>query len=59
MPKEYRVFQKAEIWYVTKVEANSPEEAQALVESNDFDGEWSLDLDTAIVNDEYDVHEVN
>jgi hypothetical protein len=58
MTNQYRVFQKAEIWYVTKVEANSPEEAQALVESNDFDGEWELDLGTTIVNDEYDVHKV-
>jgi hypothetical protein len=56
MAQEYRVFQKAEIWYVTEVTANSPEEAQALVESNDFDGEWNLDLETAIINGEYDVH---
>jgi hypothetical protein len=57
MSKSYKVFQKAEVWYVTKVDANSPEEAQALVESNDFDGEWELDLETAVINDEYDVWE--
>ena len=57
MSKTYKVFQQAEIWYVTEVEANSPEEAQALVESVDFEGEWAIDYGTAVVCDNFDVHE--
>lgn len=58
MSKDYRVFQKAEVWYVTKVTADSPTEAVEIVSSNDYDGDWELDLETAVLNDaEYDVWE--
>lgn len=57
MNKTYRVFQKAEVWYVTEVEAKDAFEAKSIVTSNDYDGDWELDLNTVVDNDEYDVWE--
>jgi hypothetical protein len=53
---EYNVFQKAEIWYLTKIEANSKEEAIELAKDEN-NSDWEPDFETAVFFEEYEVYE--
>jgi hypothetical protein len=52
---EYRIQQKATIWYETRVEADSPEEAVAKINNPDTttDFDWWQVLDTTEFQDEF------
>lgn len=56
--KKYKVYQRAEVWYVTDVVASSPEMAETLVQEDGYEGEWSIDYETCVMVDDFDVHEV-
>ncbi len=59
--KQFAVYTPAEIYYRVVVEANSAEEAEAIVRHPSFDGaNWELDWDTLVeVDKPYEVEEVN
>lgn len=52
---EYRIQQKATIWYETKIEANSPEEAIELAQNPgpDLEVDWWQALDSVAFLDEF------
>ena len=53
---EYKVFQKAEIWYSTTVEAGS--EAEAIkIASDENNSDWEVEFETATFFEQYDVYE--
>lgn len=49
---EYRIQQKATIWYETTVEADSPEQAIEKVQKGETD-DWEQVLDTTVMLDEF------
>ena len=49
---EYRIQQKATIWYETTVEADSPEQAVEKVRQGETD-DWEQVLDTTVMLDEF------
>ena len=54
--QEYEVHQRAEVWYATKIMANSAEEAiQVLAKGQEGFNvlKWKMLLDTIIFQDEY------
>lgn len=54
-PQTYKVWQKAEVWYVAEVEATDETEAIKVAEES---GDWELDLETSVMTEEYEVHNV-
>lgn len=52
---EFRVWQKAEVWYVASVEATTEQEAIKIASTPNSDVEWELDLETAVMLDEVEV----
>ena len=53
----YIVQQRAEIWYQTEVEANSPEEARDKAWENDVNDGWEQLPDTVSFEDEFYIKE--
>jgi hypothetical protein len=53
--KSFVVFQRAEGWYRTEIEAGSKEEALARAQHASYSGEWELDLDSMVGADDWDV----
>lgn len=54
---EYKVWQKAEVWYSTSVEANTPEDAIKLSQQDPNNTEWDIDLETVVMVDEFEVYD--
>jgi hypothetical protein len=54
---EYRIQQKATVWYETIVQADTEEEALKQAESNDNDYHWEMLLDTVVFEEEYEIEE--
>jgi hypothetical protein len=52
---EFRVWQKAEVWYVASVEATTEQEAIKIASTPNSNVEWELDLETAVMLDEVEV----
>jgi len=55
--KEYRVEQRASVWYETTVEANTEEEALQIAQSESNNENWELNLETVIFEDEFEIAE--
>lgn len=50
---EYRVQQKAIVWYETTVEADSPEQAVELIQEGSIDLDWESQIDYVDFQDYY------
>ena len=56
--KEYKIQQKASVWYETIVEAKTKKEALQKAETGN-DNNWELLLDTVIFEDDFEIMEDN
>jgi len=54
---EYRVFQKAEVWYYIDVEADSEEQAIEHAKNETNNTGWEIDLETVVMEDEFEVYD--
>ena len=53
---EYRVWQKAEVWYYTSIEAESEEQAIEFAKSGTRGTGWDIDLDGVSMIEEYEAY---
>jgi hypothetical protein len=54
---DFTVWQKATVWYKTRVTADSPEQAVKLSQDDEQNTGWDIDLETAVMSDEYEVYD--
>jgi hypothetical protein len=54
---DFTVWQKATVWYKTRVTADNPEQAVKLSQDDPENTGWDIDLETAVMSDEYEVYD--
>jgi hypothetical protein len=54
---EYKVWQKAEVWYLARVDADDPEEALAKAREGDSNYGWELEPETATMLYTFEVYD--